>query len=327
MEIALSAVTDAGRSRMAAVTAEVGAHVVLLAAQQVAPHPFHVTAESVLLSDTGDVRLLPLAPATSVEVELELRQLLAGLLTLAPAAPPAFKTAAERGAGGGLDALEAELHAALIPINHAAARRALARLFRETRRASGAVGASLEQTPVGAAEVRSIPAAGAALTTAVARAVREPSQAERTPVNTPHAESAPGDLDIDVDVVDESEPVQSSAEVVNRADTPSAAMPVRDVTPAAARAGEPGLMDGPPPPPSNPRVEMGAVEVVLGCVDHQQDAARSDVGELLASFLAHTRSEERMTEDLRRMLGVERAPARGAYFVNRVARPGTDSRR
>jgi hypothetical protein len=103
MEIALSAVTNAGRSRMAAVTAEVGAHVVLLVTQQVVSSPFHVTADSVLLSDAGDVRLLPLSPASAHEAELELRQLLAGLLALAPAAPPALKAAAERGSGGGLE--------------------------------------------------------------------------------------------------------------------------------------------------------------------------------------------------------------------------------
>ena len=34
---------------------------------------------------------------------------------------------------------------------------------------------------------------------------------------------------------------------------------------------------------------------------------RSDLQELLASFLSHTRSEERMTRELRRMIGVDRS--------------------
>jgi hypothetical protein len=303
MEIALSAVTEAGRSRMAAVTAEVGAHVVLLAAQQVLPGPFHVTADSVLLSDTGEVRLLPLPAASPHEVELELRQLLAGLLALAPAAPPALKAAAERGSGGGLEALEAELHAALIPINHAAARRALARLFRETRRASGAAGASLDHTPTFAGEVT--PAAhvvAATLTPVSAVPAQEASRAEPISRDALHAEPLQGDLDIDVDVVDDesSRAASSGDEVALRAD---AAPPVMRL--GAEVLAE--LEDSPPPSP----VSMDAAFVDVD----QQVAYRSDVRELLASFLEHTRSEERMSEELRRMLGVETGLSAGTPSV------------
>jgi hypothetical protein len=57
----------------------------------------------------------------------------------------------------------------------------------------------------------------------------------------------------------------------------------------------------------------GGGDVTLGYVEQQQ-GYRSDVRDLLASFLAHTRSEERMSEDLRRMLGVDRGPSRGRAF-------------
>lgn len=308
MEIALSAVTDAGRSRMAAVSAEVGAHVVLLAAQQVAARPFHVTAESVLLSETGEVRLLPLPAASPHEVELELRQLLAGLLGLAPAAPPALKAAAERSPGGGLAALEAELQAALIPINHAAARRALARLFRETRRASATGGASPEATPTPAGEVTPIPP-GSATTPTAATAVREQGslQVEPPSLDVHHAEPVQGDLDIDVDVVDDDSPAASSCDVTD-ADTASPVMGLGEVM----------LADPEDPPPTSSRATSHADELDAHQSDSDQHVpCRSDVGELLESFLAHTRSEVRMSEDLRRMLGVERgaSPSRGAGFV------------
>lgn len=249
MEIALSAVTNAGRLRRAAVTAEVSAHVILLAVQRIAAHPCHVTADSVLLSEAGDVRVLTLAPANPHQVEIELRQLLGELIGLAPAAPPALKAAAERGAGGGLENLEAELHAALIPINHAAARRALARLYRETRRANAAAGAPL------------------------AALAQSPAP--------PEVALPGGELEIDVEVED------------------------------------PGLTSTPDGSGAGPEVEQ--LEEHVAC--------RSDVGQLLSAFLEHTRSEARMSQDLRRMLGVEATPDPAGPAPDRVSGPLTDPKR
>src|SRR5688572_24145293 len=135
MEIALSTVIDAARLRLAAVTAEAAGYVVLLAVQQVVGAPRRVGSESVFLSDAGDVRVQGSAVAGAHEVELDLRQLLASLVALSQSTPPALKAAAERVAGGGLGGLASELLAALIPLNHAAARRALARLYREAQKA------------------------------------------------------------------------------------------------------------------------------------------------------------------------------------------------
>lgn len=334
MEIALSAVTDAGRCRMAAVTAEVGAHVVLLAAQQVASSPSHVTAHSVLLSEAGDVRVLPLSAASAHEAERELRQLLAQLLALAPAAPPALKAAAERDSGGGLEALEAELHAALIPINHAAARRALARLFRETRRASGGAGASLEATPTGGVGVTAVPEARTTTPTPTS-AVRAPSATELVSLDASPVELMPADLDIDVDVDDDGPSTapaldastSKSLDAARAADTPP---PVADVLlrELGDRPAQASVIDA---------AERAAMDLAQGPVEHvlqeqhvleeQHVAQRSDVRELLASFLAHTRSEERMSEELRRMLGVEQGSSRGPCLVNGVTSPEVPPRR
>jgi hypothetical protein len=139
MEITLSKVVEAARQRRAAVTAEGGGYIVLLALQQLAASPREVTADLVGLTAGGEIELGPSPAAQPREVEAQLRQLLADLLCLPQSAPPALKATGERAAVGDLAALEAELTAALIPFNHAAARRTLARLFRETQKAARAV--------------------------------------------------------------------------------------------------------------------------------------------------------------------------------------------
>ena len=135
MEISLDLVTEAARRRLAAVTPEVAGYIVLLATRALEERLFRVSASSFALSETGEVRAHPEGRMSESEVEAALRDLLASLLSLSPSPSPAVVAVAERAESHGLRALTAELTAALIPINHAAAQRALARLFRETRRA------------------------------------------------------------------------------------------------------------------------------------------------------------------------------------------------
>jgi hypothetical protein len=40
-------------------------------------------------------------------------------------------------------------------------------------------------------------------------------------------------------------------------------------------------------------------------IDYSEPAVRSDVRQLIEGFLAHTRSDERMAADLRKMLGLD----------------------
>jgi hypothetical protein len=135
MFTSLETVVEAARRRLAALTPEVAAYVVLLATQRLQPRPTRVSFSGVLLMEGGDVQIRSEPVASELEVETALRGVLAVLLELSPSPVPAITAVAHGTCSGSLPGLVAELSAALIPINHAAAHRALARLYRETIRA------------------------------------------------------------------------------------------------------------------------------------------------------------------------------------------------
>lgn len=137
MDISLDRVIDAARRRLAALTPEVAGYIMLLATRALGPGRLEVSAASVLLTDSGEVHVRPGATASEHEVEVALRGLLGLLLELSGSPAPAITAVAGAPPSAGLSAFIEDLSAALIPINHAAARRALARLFRETSRAEG----------------------------------------------------------------------------------------------------------------------------------------------------------------------------------------------
>jgi hypothetical protein len=308
MDITLSTVTDAARQRRAAVTAEAAGYLVLLVVQQVAAYPCHVRLDGIFLTDAGDVVVRGGGEAGADQVELELRRLLIGLLALAQSVTPALRAAAERSAGSGLHQLEAELLAALIPINHAAARRALARLYRETQRATSGPGQHLavppepDSTPT-LTPTPSRPSLGAlapvrselmaplvrdsvlvspeserraylsgapetARSELMAPPVREGFQASPVSAERAHVDAHEDALEIDVDIV-EDDPGWSAAPAARS----KLVVPIEQSGPTLVSS-----------------VPAGHC---------------SDVSELLASFLSYTRSEERMTEALRKMLGVD----------------------
>lgn len=238
MEIALSRVMEAARQRRAAITTEVAGYVVLLAAREVTGSPRLAGPEQVFLDEAGDIRVAP-GPAEAAHVaERALRQLLATLVSLCPSPAPALSAAVERATAGDLDALQQELLAALIPLNQAAARRALARLYRET-----------SKSVPGAREI------------------------------TPDPPPAVMDVEIDVDI---------------SAGAPS---PAPEREPRA-----PSLEQRATPDPSATR--------------SSSEASNSDLRVLIANFLAETRSEARMAEQLRRIVGVELEPTAAGSAAN-----------
>jgi hypothetical protein len=316
MDISLDRVLEAARERRATLTPEVAGYVILLAAQQLGAERSPVSAHSVLLDETGEVRVERASAVSELDIETALRQLLRALIAVCSSPPPAIVAVAERGASGDLRGLVAELSAALIPINHSAAHRALARLYREARRADG------HMTDV-------------SLPPIVERGARaEPVSA---PVPVPEAE--PGDFDIDVVV--EAEAAAAAPDAL-----PSQPPPAIEEVPA--RAGEPEPLHvsselGPPPiftaeiapdplprdllapelPTRDPGVhDGGAAEPVISHVDAagapdeeprfcmpaaapRWSEARSDVQQLLAAFLPETRSVEHMLRVLRDMIGLD----------------------
>jgi hypothetical protein len=263
-----------------------------------------------------------------------LRTLLATLLALSSSPAPAISAVVERDASAGLQALAAELSAALIPINHAAARRALARLYRETRRAGG--GAADEARPAAATPAGTTDAA-------VPSAVR----VEPTRPAPPSAAPAPSvvseawaELDIEVEVERELVP----AERVAALPVPSASE-LHESPPSLLDAGSPSepeprearspvieteLPERERPPlaapesaPREQRLQQSTPLTVTGQLADSESwppapaaahisvglpSCRSNIRELLASYLAQTRAEEPMTRALREMIGLA-APA------------------
>jgi hypothetical protein len=135
MQVRLSEIALAARHRLAPLTAEVAGYIVWLVTAEALAQARSVSAERIGVTAVGDVTLAAGEPAPPIDIERELRSLLGSLLGLCQASTPALKKASDRPALGDLEALQGEIAAALIPINHAASRRALARLYRETDRA------------------------------------------------------------------------------------------------------------------------------------------------------------------------------------------------
>jgi hypothetical protein len=282
MDISLGRVLEAARERRATLTPEVAGYVILLAARQLAAERSRVSAHSVLLDETGDVLVERASAANEIDIETVLRGLLGASIGLCASPPPAIVAVAERAPSGDLRALVAELSAALIPINHSAAHRALARLYREARRADGHV------TDV------SLP-----------------------PIVDRSSEREP-ELDIEVEV--EPEPATSHA-LVAANDVATEPASTSDPVPPEVGSLESVALDGVlpdvgAPDPIEPRLfapelveREPRVRLELTLTKPRWTEVRSDVQQLLDAFLAETRSTENTLRVLRDMIGLE-LPAR-----------------
>lgn len=140
-EVTLGNVLVAAEIGRAPVVAESAGYVALAVADQLLRAPLSVDPASVGLSTEGAVVIEGARAASSSEAEASVRALLASLLSVSKGSTPALGAAARRPSGAGIEALVNELEGALIPVNRAAAKRAIARLARETTRAreSGAL--------------------------------------------------------------------------------------------------------------------------------------------------------------------------------------------
>jgi hypothetical protein len=135
MSVSLSEVLAGAEAQAVPLSAECAGYLVLAAADQAALSPRRVQPGEVCLLDDGAVRLLGGMPADDATAERDLRELLGGLLSSASSTTAGLVRARRRAPGAGVGALLRELERALIPVNRSAARRALARLARETVRA------------------------------------------------------------------------------------------------------------------------------------------------------------------------------------------------
>lgn len=136
--VTLDEVLAAAQTRAASLVPETSGYFALAVADASARLPYLIEDGMVVLTTEGTVKVARgatvVGPAESAAV---LRDALARLLACSIGSMPALTTAARPRpeSDEGVDALIRELEAALIPVNRAAARRALARLARETSRA------------------------------------------------------------------------------------------------------------------------------------------------------------------------------------------------
>ena len=133
MTITLREVIRAAAVRQAPVTGELAGYLVLGAADQLALAPARATAEGILLEQDGTLRIAAQGGANERQAVLGLGRVLVELTEVARPSAPALESLA--GQSLSLAAFIRRVEAALIPVNRSAARRALARLYRETHRA------------------------------------------------------------------------------------------------------------------------------------------------------------------------------------------------
>jgi hypothetical protein len=120
---------------------ELAGYLVLEIAEHADPSGGDVDPKTVFVSEEGTVALIKVRrEGPGGDAEASVRAALARLLDASGSQTPALAAASKRKSGSGLPALAEELETALIPVNRAAGRRALARLAREVRRVTLGVG-------------------------------------------------------------------------------------------------------------------------------------------------------------------------------------------
>ena len=120
---------------------ELAGYLVLEIAEHADPSGGEVDPKAVFVSEEGTVALVkPRREGAAGSAEASIRAMLMRLLDASGSQTPALAAAARRRGNAGLPALAEELETALIPVNRAAGRRALARLAREVRRVTLGVG-------------------------------------------------------------------------------------------------------------------------------------------------------------------------------------------
>ncbi len=145
--LTLDRVLAAAARRRAPVSIETAGYIALAVADVLAAAPAVVLPAHVHLTHDGDVMLRGARRGDEHASAQSVRALLAELLTVAVGASPALTSAARRTTHHSLEALIEELEAGLIPVNRAAARRAIGRLAREVERSGVEVPANRVAPP------------------------------------------------------------------------------------------------------------------------------------------------------------------------------------
>lgn len=287
-----------------------------------------VDPKTVYVSEEGTVALVrPKKDAPSGDAETSVRAILAKLLDASGSATPALTATAKRKPGSGMPAVTSELEAALIPVNRAAGRRALARLAREVKRVTLGVGRNASAPPVARAPA--------------IRRVEKPEKAEKAEkpespeevMSGPDAPPGPrGSFTDEAATAKRSNNLSDIAAQMNAPELinqPKAANPALGLTPpplpgaapaappapppAPARAAPPPMpapaaRPGAPPPPARaPGVPPVPSRAKAGIPDKLFGG--DEVDSLLASFeVSSTTGEKQMARDLKAIAGLDPTP-------------------
>ena len=135
--VSLLEVIAAARARLASLAPESSGHVILGLGRAMAGVPIRLDLEGILLTTEGAVSIGgPKEAVSNAQAVAALRKLMVELLDLSNGSSPALRSIAERAqAETSIDAFFGAIANALIPLNRAAAKRALGRLARETLKA------------------------------------------------------------------------------------------------------------------------------------------------------------------------------------------------
>jgi hypothetical protein len=262
---------------------ELAGYLVLEVAEHADPSGGDVDPKSVFVGEEGTVALVkPKRSATTGDAEASVRAMLARLLDVSGSQTPALAAASKRKSGVGLPALAEELETALVPVNRAAGRRALARLAREVRRVTLGVGRNALPSSSDAAASSRRPVASSAAT-----AEGTPLPPRATPANLlPEEEATTTRRPMPGELLNRTIPAEGADRQTQRAESssPSDRSPDNEVdllieqfggssdgvqAHAPALKAMAGLEPTPPPPvvpisaPANGQHAMGEIDSLL----------------------------------------------------------------
>ncbi len=191
--VTLDEVFAAAHGRAASLVPETSGYLALAVADASARLPFSIEDPMVLLTSEGTVKVARgtqvLAPEESAR---RMRDMLSRLLECSAGSMPALAATARprTESADGVESFIRELEAALVPVNRAAARRALARLARETARAKdlGRLRRRRRPAPAAAQQQPTAPAAPAPVAPAPVAPPAQPEAARTSPVEEPSVE-------------------------------------------------------------------------------------------------------------------------------------------
>ncbi len=253
-----------------------------------------VDPKTVFIGEEGSVALVrPKKDNAPGNAETSVRLILSRLLEASGSQTPALGAAARRKTISGLHVLVEELEAALIPVNRAAGRRALARLAREVKRVTLGVGRNA-----------SVPHA---------RAEREPGSSSSSSPPAPEREpSAPGTAPLPARASrperDSARPGTPLTTPLNRREAPEA-FPDLEMLPRGAASRAPAALA--PPSPTTPDGAAAGVEraTASSAAPIEKSSGPDEVDNLLAEFEVSGNTTDRaVSRELKAMVGLDPTP-------------------